>query len=350
MSNTATTAMMIPVGLGVLAASGVTGAGKRSPVATGFLLTIAYAASIGGILTPVGSPPNLITLGLLDRLAGVRINFLVWMLMVLPLGIVLSIAMFGLGTLLFGRVGPARGSNVAAAIPDEPSGTWTRGQLNCLIAFGCAVVLWVTPGVMGLMGWSATPFGQALTRRLDEGAVAITAACLLFVLPVDWRSRRFTLSWQQAARIDWGTILLFGAGLSLGRLMFETGLAERVGMGLIAVSGADSLWSVTAMSIALGIIVTEITSNTAATNMLVPVILTICSVGGFHPVPPAMGACLGASMAFMMPISTPPNAIVYGTGMVPITAMIKFGILLDVTAFFIILAGLRLLCPLFGFV
>jgi sodium-dependent dicarboxylate transporter 2/3/5 len=179
--------------------------------------------------------------------------------------------------------------------------------------------------------------------------VAIVAASLLFLLPTNWSARRFTLGWGQASHIDWGTILLFGAGLSLGHQMFETGLARHLGDTLAAATGAESLWGVTALALVLGILLTEITSNTAATNMLVPVVISIAQASGVNPVPPALGAALGATMAFMLPISTPPNAIMYGTGHVRLGDMIKFGVLLDIVGFFIGFAGLRVLCPLFGF-
>ena len=205
---------------------------------------------------------------------------------------------------------------------------------RALAAFGLGDLLWV----------------KTLAGRLDEAVVAIVAASLLFVLPVNWRERRFTISWSEASKIDWGTILLFGGGLSLGRLMFVTGLAEHVGRTVVAWSGVETLWGVTAMAAALGILLTEITSNTAATNMLVPVVISIAQANGVSPVPPALAACLGASMAFMLPISTPPNAIVYGSGLVPITAMLRFGMLLDGLAFVIIVAGLRVLAPLLGLV
>ena len=159
-----------------------------------------------------------------------------------------------------------------------------------------------------------------------------------------------TLGWESASRIDWGTILLFGSGLALGSLMFTTGLASFIGTSLVAASGAESLWAVTAMAIVLGIVMTEVASNTAAANMVVPVVISICQAGDLNPVPPAVGACLAASMAFMLPISTPPNAIVYGSGLVPITAMIRNGIMMDVIAAIIIFLGLRVLCPLLGFV
>ena len=180
--------------------------------------------------------------------------------------------------------------------------------------------------------------------------MAIVAASLLFVLPVNWPRREFALGWQQASRIDWGTILLFGGGLAMGEQMFRTGLAERLGLVFVGATGADSLWTVTALALGLSIMLTEITSNTAATNMLVPVVISMCQVAGLNPVPPALAVALGASMAFMLPISTPPNAIVYGTGLVRLMDMVRMGVVLDAIAFVIVLVGLRILCPLLGLV
>lgn len=343
MSNTATTAMMMPIALGILNARTGASASQTRGFATGLLLVVAFSASIGGMMTPVGSPPNLITLGLLERTAGVRINFLTWIALAAPISLVMGATLFLAARWIFPL--PALRARSVESAP-APRG-WTPGQRNCAIAFFTAVVLWVTPGALALIAPDAA-FVKLLTPRLDEAVVAVVAASLLFVLPIDWSERKFTLGWKQAAEIDWGTILLFGGGLSLGRLMFVTGLAERVGTSLVAISGAESLWGITAMAIFLGIVLTELASNTAAANMVVPVVISISQAAGLNPVAPAIGACLGASLAFMLPISTPPNAIVYGTGLVPIRTMIRFGVVMDMVGFFVILAGLRLLCPLLG--
>ena len=148
---------------------------------------------------------------------------------------------------------------------------------------------------------------------------ALLAALLLFLLPVDWGKRQFTLTWRQAVEIDWGTLLLFGGGLTLGDLMFQTQLAEQLGRGLLHLFGATSVWGLTLAGIYLAILVSETTSNTAAATMIVPILISVAQAAGLNPVPPAIGATLGASYAFMLPVSTPPNAIVYGSGMVPIT-------------------------------
>ncbi len=348
MSNTATAAMMVPVAIGVLEATRRDRSHPlRSPVAVGFLLTIAYGAGIGGMMTPVGTPPNLIAIGLLDRLTGIRLDFVTWMLVAVPIALTMGAAMYGLSTVMF--TGPATGSSAAAYIQREQSAArrWTPGKRNCIIVFGTAVTLWVTPGVIAAAGLTA-PLAKSVAARLDEGVVAIAAASLLFLLPINWRRRQFTLDWHAASGIDWGTILLFGGGLSLGRLMFETGLASVLGNGLVSLTGAESLWAVTAVGIVASIALTEVTSNTAAANMLVPVILTICAAGRVNPVPPVFGVALGSSMAFMLPISTPPNAIIYGTGLVRVTEMMKFGLLVDLIGAVILFVGLWLLCPLVG--
>ncbi len=349
MSNTATTAMMLPVAVGVLTATGTTRLPQGKAASTTFLLSLAYAASMGGVMTPVGTPPNLITLGLLDQVLGIRINFFTWMLMAVPISLTFAAVLFVVSGRRLARAG-GRDAAAASFLDDQqPVGPWTAGQRNCAIAFGLAVTLWVTPGIVGLVGSTDSDLSRFLSSRLHESVVAVGAAALLFVLPANWSQRRFTLEWGSASRIDWGTILLFGGGLSLGEMMFDTGLAAHVGSRLVEISGAESLWAVTAMSIVVGVILTEITSNTASTNMLVPVVLSICEVQGLNPVPPALGACLAASLAFMLPISTPPNAIVYGSGLIPIMAMVRFGVLMDAIAIVIVLVGLRILCPLLGF-
>jgi sodium-dependent dicarboxylate transporter 2/3/5 len=351
MSNTATTAMMLPIALGILHAAA--GGGRRDPHVTApFLLSIAYSASIGGVITPVGTPPNLITIGLLDKLAGIRIDFFSWMVLATPIAAVVMMTTLGLSRWRMRAARRLAGypSSGGVALDAASPGPWTPGQRNSAIAFGVAAVLWMTPGALALVTSPDTPLTRLLGNRLDEAVVAIVAAGLLFLLPVDWRRRRFTLTWASAARIDWGTILLFGGGLALGRLMFVTGLAAHIGQTVIALSGAQSLWTVTAVSVGLGIVLTEITSNTAATNMLVPVVISICQAASLNPIAPAVGVALGASMAFLLPISTPPNAIVYGTGLVPITRMIRYGFALDIVSFVVIVLGLRVLCPVLGFV
>jgi sodium-dependent dicarboxylate transporter 2/3/5 len=362
-SNTATTAMMLPIALGILSAlhavrvshgvaSGPLDA-RRWPYATAMMLMVAYAASVGGIATPVGSPPNLIAIRGL-REAGVHISFFKWMALMTPMLLLMSAVLFALLYALH----PDRSRPPAAGPPPDISafirsqrdllGPWTRAQINTLIAFSIAVVLWVLPGVLSVPAFGAQPAVDWLNARLPEPAVALLAASLLFVLPVNLRLPEFTLTWRDAAQIDWGTILLFGGGLALGELMTSTGVAAALGKSITSAIGPTPLWTLTAVAILLSIFLSETTSNTTAALMMTPLMITVARSAGVSPIPPALGACLGASFGFMLPVSTPPNAIAYGSGLVPITRMARAGLVFDILGFFIIWAGLRLLCPPLG--
>jgi solute carrier family 13 (sodium-dependent dicarboxylate transporter), member 2/3/5 len=346
-SNTATAAMLLPVALGLLGGH-LAGGGRHA--GRGLLLTLAYSCSIGGVATPVGTPPNLIAIGMLGSLADFEVDFFRWM----AVGVPVSLGMYAALTVLTRWLYPVR-SDVEETRPRAASsqgeiGPWSAAQTVCLVAFGLAVVLWITPGIIAIVSGTSSPVYKLVSSRLDESVVAILAAGLLFVVPVNWRRREFALTWTHAARIDWGTILLFGGGLSLGHQMFQTGLAAKIGHGLVATSGATSLWTITSVMTIVAVLTTEIMSNTAATNMLVPVAIAVAKAAGVSAVPPAMGVAFGASLAYMLPISTPPNAIVYGTGRVPITEMIKCGVLLDALSVALVLVTLRLMCPLLGLV
>jgi sodium-dependent dicarboxylate transporter 2/3/5 len=168
---------------------------------------------------------------------------------------------------------------------------------------------------------------------------------LLFVLPIEWRTRRFTLTWDQAVRIDWGIVLLYGGGLAIGTLAFSTGLADALGTLITAWLPSHGTFALTALFTAAAILLSEATSNTASANMIVPVAIAVAQAAGVRPLEPALGATLGASMGFMMPISTAPNAIVYASGFVPITAMMRYGAVLDLVAFLLIVAVVSLAGP-----
>ncbi|MEK7283484.1 MAG: SLC13 family permease, partial [Acidobacteriota bacterium] len=185
-----------------------------------------------------------------------------------------------------------------------------------------------------------------LQKHLPESGVAILCATLLFVAPVDWRARRFALSWEDGRRVNWGIILLFGGGLSLGTLADATGIASWVGAGLQEIGLARTPAGLLFCAVALTIVISEFASNTAAAALLVPMVIAAAEAAGFDPVRPALGVGLAATSGFIFPVSTPPNAIVFGTGLVPLRRMIRAGILLDITALVVIWAGLLLLTPI----
>jgi len=352
-SNTATAAMVFPVALGII--TSISEAQKESADLTGFktglMLIVAYASSIGGIATPVGTPPNLIGLGMLETILGKKISFFSWMLLGVPLAAVTLALLIFFFKALF-RIKRKQLENLGQQIQAKRKavGNWTKGQKNTLIAFLTAVTLWVLPGLIAILSSTSSGLYDFYNSRIPEAAAAILAALLLFVLPVNWKQREFTLTWREAVRIDWGTILLFGGGLTLGSLMFSTGLAEKLGFWIISLTGASSLWAITLIAIITAVFISETTSNTASASMVVPVVIAIAQSAGVSPLPPALGATLGASFGFMLPVSTPPNAIVYSSGFIPITRMIKAGIGLDLLGILVIWLGLRILSPILGLV
>jgi sodium-dependent dicarboxylate transporter 2/3/5 len=169
---------------------------------------------------------------------------------------------------------------------------------------------------------------------------------MLFLLPISWRARQFTMNWDQASKIDWGIVLLYGGGLALGELSFSTGLADAMGKGITAWLPTQSTVSLTILFTATAILLSETTSNTAAANMIVPVAIAVSQAAGVRAIEPALGATLGASMGFMMPVSTPTNAIVYSSGYIAIGQMMRYGVILDILGFFVIIAVVLGLAPL----
>src|SRR4029078_3301975 len=277
----------------------------------------------------------------------VNITFFQWML----IGVPVAALMFVMIAVQFYFAG-ARHLTVDAAstrlVREELDklGPVSHGQRNVLTAFGITVLLWVAPGIFAIAGLDDSSFARAFGQAVPESVAAMIGALMLFLLPIDWTGRRFTLTWDQALKIDWGVILLFGGGLAMGQLAFSTGLADELGKGITTWLPSQSTVSLTMIFTAAAILLSEATSNTAAANMIVPVAIAGAKAAFVPPLEPALGATLGASMGFMMPVSTPPNAIVYSSGFIPITSMMKYGIMLDVAGYVVIVALVLLLGPL----
>ena len=192
-------------------------------------------------------------------------------------------------------------------------GSWTRAQKNTLIAFMVAVALWIIPGFLNMFLGSTSPILK------------------MYELPVNFSKREFTITWKEAAAgIEWGTLILFGGGLAMGGMMYKTGLSKWIGDLIVAgMGGTVSQVVLVAVFSVLALLLSELTSHTAATNMIGPLAITIAVSAGLSPVPVSVGIALSASLGFMLPVSTPPNAIVYASGYVPITKMIKTGVYID---------------------
>ena len=316
-SNTATTAMMFGIGLSILTALRTPGAKVAIDprYATALMLMTSFAASIGGLTTPVGTPPNLIGLGFIRSQVGVEISFFRWMLLAVPIVLVLFTFLY----LYLNAVGPAGVRELPAGAElirreRERLGPWTAGQRSVALAFGLTIVLWVAPGVVALVAGETSPLYQGFNRRMPEGVAALVGAALLFVLP---GRNGPAITWKEAAQIDWGVVLLYGGGFTLGVLSFQTGLAEAMGRGLTGLLPVEGEFGLLVASVLFATVLSETTSNTASANMVVPVVISIARAAGMDPVEPALGATLASSLGFMLPVSTPCNAIVYGSGLVP---------------------------------
>jgi sodium-dependent dicarboxylate transporter 2/3/5 len=340
-SNTATVAMLLPTAIGILSVIAKLLQDKelvapdfdplRLRVGVALMLMLAYGASVGGLLTPVGSPPNLIGRGLIEEATGERIGFLDWMLMALPICALMFVALAAV-LLLLNRPEIKRIEGVSEYVHKERAelGPFSRAERNTVIAFGITVAFWILPGVIALVAGTDSDVYTSITDRLDEGIVAVLGASLLFLLPRDWKAREFTLNWSDAAKIDWGTILLFGTGIIFGSLLADTGLAESIGEGSADLLGLTNTFAITIFAVILAIIISETTSNTASAAVVVPIIIPVAVAAGVNPFIPALAATFAASFGFMLPVSTPQNAIVYGSGVVPITKMIRSGASFDV--------------------
>ncbi len=349
-SNTATTAMMFPIGLSIIAHLRRTATAQQAEVrkfALAIMLMTSFGPSIGGMGTPVGTPPNLIGIGMLEKNVGAKISFFSWM----AIGVPIVVVLFGYLLLQFYWTS-VRGLNVAegstALVQEELKrlGPVTAGQRNVLIAFATTVALWIAPGVFAILQVDQTPFARAYSTAMPEGVAAMLGAFLLFVLPTDWRERRFTLTWDEAVKIDWGITLLYGGGLALGEMTFSTGLAQAMGEGITSWLPSQSTLALTVLFTGTAIVVSEAASNTASANMVIPIAIAVSQAAGIRAIEPVLGATLGASMGFMMPVSTAPNAIVYSSGLVPLGTMMRHGVMLDIVAFFVIIATVMLLGPI----
>ncbi len=356
-SNTATVAMLLPTALGILSVIAKLLQDKglvrpdfdplRLRVGVALMLMLAYGASVGGLLTPVGTPPNLIGRGLIEEATGERISFLDWMLMALPICALMFVALAAV-LLLLNRPEIRRIEGVSEYVQAERAslGKLSRAERNSLIAFGVTVTLWIFPGIIALIAGTESDLYTTISGRLNEGIVAVMGASLLFLLPTDWKAREFTLNWSDAAKIDWGTILLFGTGIIFGSLLADTGLAETIGKGSSDTLGLTSTFAITIFAVILAIIISETTSNTASAAVVVPIIIPVAIAAEINPFVPALAATFAASFGFMLPVSTPQNAIVYGSGVVPITKMIRSGVSFDVLGALLIVLLLPLMVNL----
>lgn len=343
LSNTATAMMMLPIGTAVLGLTARARGGRPDPdTAAALLLGIAYAASIGSVGTVIGTPPNAFLQSHLREAYGIDIGFVQWMLFGVPLALVfLFLAWLVLTCLVFRpRVAAVPGGRELIEERRRELGRFGRAQWTVLGVFAGAVVCWVLVGSLG-------PYVPWIAGHASDAGVAVTAAVLLFALPADRGGRQRVLVWEDTRDVPWGTLLLFGGGLSLSAQFGaeRSGLGPWIGDQVGALDGVPVLLLVLVIAVVV-LVLTELTSNTATTATFVPVTAAAAAGLGQDVLLLALPVALTASCAFMLPVATPPNAVVFSSRQVTAGQMLRGGVLLNVAALVLVTSAVFTLGPL----
>jgi sodium-dependent dicarboxylate transporter 2/3/5 len=312
-SNTATTLMLLPVALAVLEKA------EDPKLATPLLLGIAYAASVGGIATPIGTPPNMVFMGIFNELGQEQMGFASWMSFALPIVLVfLPIVALWL----------TRGLRHQGTVELPTVGPWQTGEVRVLVVFAATALLWITRSEP-LGGWTA----WFELDRTNDAMVALLAVVVMFVVP-DGKGERL-LDWETAARIPWGMLILFGAGLTIAAAFTSSGLSQIIGDALTGLAVLPVFAIMLAICFAVTFL-TETTSNTATTTLLLPILAAGALGAGMDPKLLMIPATISASCAFMLPVATAPNVIMFSTGRFSIETMAKEGFALNLIGALII--------------
>ncbi len=372
-SNTATTMMMLPIGLAVVAALPALDADRQSAgsgnFAAALMLGVAYAASVGGIATPIGTPPNISFRGQFARLypEAPEISFGQWLMLFIPLVCVfLPLVWFVLVrvTCRVSATGSSAGRNV---VRKELArlGPLRGPEISMLIVFSATALLWMTRSIPISSdfnyGWSAlletwlTPTdgspARFHARFVNDATVALLMAVALFAIPAgrdESGRRQFLMNWETTRRLPWGILLLFGGGFAIAAGLRGSGLSLWCGHAFAGL-GIQNPLSLVICTCLLMTFLTEITSNTATTEVMLPIVASVAGVLGFNPLLLMLPATISASCAFMLPVATPPNAIVFGSGQVEMGRMVRTGVILNLIGVVLITAVIYLLArPMLG--
>ncbi|WP_325027398.1 SLC13 family permease [Microbulbifer pacificus] len=319
-SNTATTLMMLPIALAILSRA------DNHRLTVALILGIAYAASLGGVGSPLGTPPNVIFMGIYEEVTGREFSFLSWMKIGLPVVLI---------TLPLMALWLTRSVHMHKSLESPAVGAWRPEEVRTLLVFAVAILFWVT---------RSEPFGGWSEWLGVEGAgdstVALGAVVLMFLVS-DGKGGRL-LDWPTAESIPWGMLLLFAGGIAIAKGFEVSGLSELMGQGLTFLT-AMPLWLMLILLCFSVTFLTEITSNTATATLLMPILAVVATSAGFDPMVLMIPAAMCASCAFMLPVATAPNAIVYGTGKIRIQEMVREGAVLSVLASLVIAGVCRVM-------
>jgi sodium-dependent dicarboxylate transporter 2/3/5 len=332
-SNTATAVMMLPIGLSVIGLLHRDGVAALPPkedrnFAVALLLGIAYGASIGGLGTLIGTPPNALLAAYMTETYGISVGFGQWMLVGVPLVVVmLPLAWLVLTRLAF-PVGRGTIAGADQVIADELSalGRMSRQEKRVAAVFGATAALWVLRPLIS---------DVAPELALSDPIIAILGAFALFLTPSDLRKGEFLLNWDWAKRLPWGVLILFGGGLSLASAIGESGLAQWISQVMTGGAGWPLL-AIVVLVAAVVVFLTELTSNTATAAVFLPLVASFAVLISVNPFLLLVPVALAASCAFMMPVATPPNAIVFGSGHLTIPQMARAGLALNLVAILLI--------------
>ena len=334
-SNTATSVMMLPIGMAIVMQLQSSESGMADGFGKALMLGVAYSASIGGISTLIGTPPNLVMSGVVEQYYGTELIFSEWFFMIFPISVTLLIITWLYLTRIAFKVSSARETNQSEINQQlKDLGPISLEEKRVLVVFCVTAFLWITRSFI---------FSK-LIPGMDDTTIAIMAGVSLFL--INARRQPKIMDWESAVQIPWGIVLLFGGGLAIAEGFKSTGLATWMGSYLSILEGSNV--GVILMGVVGSVnFLTEITSNVATTSMILPVIAPLSEAIGVNPLLLMTGATLAASCAFMLPVATPPNAVVFGSGYLKISDMIKTGIVLNIISILLISVYLYFVLPLF---
>ncbi|HVZ95080.1 MAG TPA: DASS family sodium-coupled anion symporter [Phycisphaerales bacterium] len=348
MSNSATAMMMLPIGMSIVRLVEDRTGKSSGNFGACVVLGIAYAASIGGMGTPIGSPPNALMLGVLERMHGEHITFQTWMIAGVPLVAAMLVCTWLLMTRVLLRFELKRIPGERSLIQDElrAMGPMSRGELVVLVVFSCTVAGWVLrePAQALLAALGAGNVADAIGSRVDDTTVALAGAIALFMVPVNLKEGVFGMDWRTATRLPWGVLLLFGGGLALAAAVQASGLAELVGGKLQSLHGLNPVVFIGVLAL-VSTFASEVTSNVAQTNIFMPILSAVATAASVDPVTLMFPAVMALSCAFMMPMGTAPNALAFGSGRVSMKKMAMTGFWLNIVAVVLVTIHATTLVP-----